>query len=68
MCTPSLWKHNKLFVVYIDLQTASLTVWSAYLITNQEVVGLIPGTSTILKVDYVWNEVPQPHKDHWLPT
>ena len=29
--------------------------WSAYLISEQDVAGSIPGTYVILKVDEVWN-------------
>ena len=32
---------------------------------NQEVAGSIPGTSTILKVDWEWNGI-QPREDNWV--
>ena len=41
-----------IFITTSWIQTASLAQWSACLTTNQEVAGLIPGTSTILKIDY----------------
>ena len=30
--------------------------WSTFLIANREVAGSIPGTSELLKVDYVWKK------------
>ena len=40
-----------IIIIIIIIITASLAEGSAYLTTKYEVAGLIPGTSTILKVD-----------------
>ena len=40
-----------IIIINIIIITASLAGWSASHTTNQEVVGSIPGTSKILKVD-----------------
>ena len=41
----------------MDVLFAALTEWSASLTTNQDLSGSIPGNSTVLNVDKVWNGV-----------
>ena len=52
------------------LQTGSdgdfLLLPHAPLAQNHEVAGSIPGTSAILNMDQVWNEVHLPREDNWV--
>ena len=50
------------YKIHSDIVSDSLTEWSEFLITNHEVAGSIPGTFTILKVDYIWNVI---HLNSW---
>ena len=60
--------HYHIYSVYIyTFQRAiPLAECSVCITTNQEVAGLTPGTSTILKMDYVWTVSTQSREDNWV--
>ena len=43
-----------------------LAKWSAGLTASQEATGSIPNTSTILRVDKIWNGVYPTFEDIWI--